>query len=299
MLVGIPVLLLIGAAGGYWMSTRALRPVDEITRAAQAITPQDLSQRVSVPKTRDELQRLGETLNKMLQRIESAVARITQFTADASHELRTPVALIRTRAEVVLANPRTSEQYRDALREVLAESERISALIENLMTLARADTGSETLAVQRIDISELAGEVCTQAQTLANAKQLQWKAVVPETPIWVHGDAHALRRLLLILIDNAVKYTTPTGSVSFALQSKGDSVEIRVQDTGIGISEADLPHIFERFYRADKARSRELGGTGLGLSIARWIVNAHSGDIKVESAAPGETTFLVRLPLVA
>jgi heavy metal sensor kinase len=299
MLVGIPVLLLIGAAAGYWMSTRALRPVDEITRAAQAITPQDLSQRVSVPKTRDELQRLGETLNKMLQRIESAVARITQFTADASHELRTPVALIRTRAEVVLANPRTGEQYRAALREVLAESERISALIENLMTLARADTGSETLAVQRIEISELAREVCTQAQTLADAKQLQWKAVVPETPIWVHGDAHALRRLLLILIDNAVKYTPSTGSVSLALQTTEDSVEIRVQDMGIGISEADLPHIFERFYRADKARSRELGGTGLGLSIARWIVNAHAGDIKVESAAPGGTTFLVRLPLVA
>jgi signal transduction histidine kinase len=168
------------------------------------------------------------------------------------------------------------------------------------MTLARADTGSETLAVQRIDISELAGEVCTQAQTLADTKQLQWKAVVPETPIWVHGDAHALRRLLLILIDNAVKYTPSKGSVSLALQTTEDSVEMRrVQDTGIGISEADLPHIFERFYRADKARSRELGGTGLGLSIARWIVNAHSGDIKVESATPGGTTFLVRLPLVA
>jgi signal transduction histidine kinase len=171
-------------------------------------------------------------------------------------------------------------------------------LIENLMTLARADTGSETLAFQRIDISELAGEVCTQAQTLAEAKQLQWKAVVPGTAIWVHGDAHALRRLLLILIDNAVKYTPPTGSVSLALQRTGDSVEVRVHDTGIGISESDLPHIFERFYRADKARSRELGGTGLGLSIARWIVNAHAGDIKVESSAPGGTTSLVRLPLV-
>ena len=298
-LIGIPVLLLVAAAGGYWMSARALRPVDRITRAAQTITPQDLSQRVSVPQSGDELQRLAETLNKMLQRIESAVERITQFTADASHELRTPVALIRTRAEVTLANPRTNEQYRVGLGEVLAESERISVLIENLMTLARADTGSESLTFQRTDIAEIAREVCTQAQTLAESKDLEWKAVVAERPIWVHGDAHALRRLLLILIDNAVKYTPPTGNVCLALQTAADSVEIRVQDTGIGISEADLPRIFERFYRADKARSRELGGTGLGLSIAHWIVNAHAGDIKVDSSVPGGTTFLVRLPFEA
>jgi len=298
MLIGIPVLLVFAAGGGYWMSTRALHPVDQITHAAQMINPQDLSQRVTVPQTGDELQRMAETLNQMLQRIESAVARITQFTADASHELRTPVALIRTRAEVTLAKPRNSDQYRDALKEVLAESERTSVLIENLMTLARADTGSATLDFDTIDLTGIANEVCSQARTLTEAKRQHWSAAIPETAIWVRGDANALRRLLLILIDNAVKYTPPAGIVSLSLQPNGTHAEIRVSDTGIGISESDLPHIFERFYRADKARSRELGGTGLGLSIARWIANAHGGEVKVESSSNG-SVFLVLLPVVS
>jgi heavy metal sensor kinase len=297
MFIGIPVLLLLAAGGGYWMSTRALRPVDQITHAAQMINPQDLSQRVTVLQTGDELQRLAETLNQMLQKIESAVARITQFTADASHELRTPVALIRTRAEVTLAKPRSVDQYRDALKEVLAESERTTALIENLMTLARADTGSETLSFNRTDIGDIAREVSTQAQTLSEAKQLHWSVAIPDAAIWLRGDANALRRLLLILIDNAVKYTPPAGSISLALQRNGSHAEIRVRDNGIGISADDLPHIFDRFYRADKARSRELGGTGLGLSIGRWIANAHGGDIQVETSTPNGTTFVVRLPI--
>jgi len=297
MFISIPVLLLLAAGGGYWMSTRALRPVDRITHAAQMINPQDLSRRVIVPQTGDELQRLAETLNQMLQRIESAVARITQFTADASHELRTPVALIRTRAEVTLAKPRNIDQYRDALKEVLAESERTTALIENLMTLARADTGSETLNFNRTDIGDIAREVSTQAQTLSDAKQLHWSVAIPDAAIWVRGDANALRRLLLILVDNAVKYTPPAGSISLALQRNGSHAEIRVRDNGIGISADDLPHIFDRFYRADKARSRELGGTGLGLSIGRWIANAHGGDIQVETSTPNGTTFVVRLPI--
>ena len=297
MFISIPVLLLLAAGGGYWMSTRALRPVDRITHAAQMINPQDLSRRVIVPQTGDELQRLAETLNQMLQRIESAVARITQFTADASHELRTPVALIRTRAEVTLAKPRNIDQYRDAVKEVLAESERTTALIENLMTLARADTGSETLNFNRTDIGDIAREVSTQAQTLSDAKQLHWSVAIPDAAIWVRGDANALRRLLLILVDNAVKYTPPAGSISLALQRNGSHAEIRVRNNGIGISADDLPHIFDRFYRADKARSRELGGTGLGLSIGRWIANAHGGDIQVETSTPNGTTFVVRLPI--
>ena len=298
MFIGIPVLLLLAVGGGYWISTRALHPVDQITHAAQTINPHDLSQRVTVPQTGDELQRLAETLNRTLQRIESAVARITQFTADASHELRTPVALIRTRAEVTLAKPRGPEHYRDALKEVLAESERTTALIDNLMTLARADTGSEMLKFDRTNISEIAGEVCTQAQTLSEAKQIHWSATISDAAIWVRGDANALRRLLLILIDNAVKYTPPAGAVRLTVQRNATHAEIRVSDTGIGISESELPHIFDRFYRADKARSRELGGTGLGLSIGRWIASAHGGEVKVESSTNG-SVFLVLLPIVS
>ena len=296
MFVGIPALLLIAAGGGYWLSTRALRPVDHITREAQAITPQDLSRRVTVPRTRDELQRLAETLNKMLDRIESAVLRISQFTADASHELRTPTALIRTRAEVTLANPRTNDQYREALTDVLGESERMSALIENLMLLARADTGTETLVFREVDISALAKDVCVQARTLADTKQIHFDATIPKTPILVQGDPDALRRLMLILIDNAVKYTSPAGNVSLAIKPEGEVVEVRVLDNGIGIPEEDLPHIFERFYRSDKARSRELGGAGLGLSIGHWIVKAHGGEIRAESSAQG-STFRAYIPL--
>ena len=298
MFVGIPILLGLAAGVGYWMSSRALRPVDQISQAAQEINPQDLSQRVMVPQTSDELQRMAETLNQMLQRIESAVARITQFTADASHELRTPVALIRTRAEVTLAKPRTSEQYRDALKEVLAESERTTVLIENLMTLTRADTGSDTLSLHRTNIAEIASEVSAQAQTLAEAKRIQWSAAISNEAIWVRGNANALRRLLLILIDNAVKYTPAAGSVSLAIARNGTHAEIQVRGTGIGICETDLPHIFDRFYRADKARSRELGGAGLGLSIGRWIANAHGGEITVESSAAG-SVFVVKLPVVS
>ena len=297
MLFGIPLLLFAAAAGGYWMSIRAMRPVGRITRAAQAITPQDLSHRVTVPQTGDELQSLAETLNSMLQRIESAVARITRFTADASHELRTPIALIRTRAEVTLDTPRTNDQYRQALQEMLLESERTSTLIENLMLLARSDTGSEALKFERIDLGTIVRDSSTQGQTLAEAKQLGWKAVFPEGPVWLHGDAESLRRLLLILIDNAVKYTPPGGNIGFALRAENKQAEIEIKDTGIGISKADLPHIFERFYRAEKARSRDLGGTGLGLSIGQWIAQAHGGEISVESSPGGGSVFVVRLPL--
>ena len=169
MLFGIPLLLFAAAAGGYWMSLRAMQPVERITLAAGAITPQDLSQRVTVPQTDDELQRLAETLNGMLQRIESAVARITQFTADASHELRTPIALIRTRAEGILDNPRTNDQYRNALQEILSEAERTSSLIENLMLMARSDTGPEPLQFERTDLSARPG--CFDAGEDAGQRQ--------------------------------------------------------------------------------------------------------------------------------
>ena len=297
MFFGIPLLLLAAIASGYWMSFRAMQPVERITRAAEAITPQDLSQRVTVPQTNDELQRLAETLNGMLQRIESAVVRITQFTADASHELRTPIALIRTRAEVTLDNPRSNDQYRSAIQEILAESERTSSLIENLMLLARSDTGSEVLRFEQTDLNEMVREVSKQGQTLAEAKHLGWKVVTPDTPTCVHGDNQSLCRLLLILIDNAVKYTAPGGSIALTVRSNGKSAEIEIKDTGIGMPEDDLPHIFERFYRVDKARSRDLGGTGLGLSIGRWIAQAHGGEILVKSGLGVGSIFLVRLPL--
>jgi heavy metal sensor kinase len=297
LLVSIPILLLCAAGGGYWMSQRALAPVDQITQTARNISVQNLSSRLVVPKTRDELQRLSETLNNMLGRLEAAFKKITQFTADASHELRTPVALMRTRAELSLRKPRSAEEYREALSQVHSELVKISSLVEKLMLLARSDYGAETLQLATTDLAEIVRETCCQGATLAESKQIDFHTQIPQEPVWIEADAHALGRLFLILIDNAVKYTPPGGRVEVAVKDEDGFALGVVRDTGIGIADEDLPHVFERFYRADKARSRESGGVGLGLSIGRWIAEAHAGTIEVQSSLGQGSVFQVRLPL--
>jgi two-component system, OmpR family, heavy metal sensor histidine kinase CusS len=297
LLLSGPLLLLFASAGGYWMSRRALSPVDEITRAARNISSTNLSSRLVVPESRDELQDLSETLNGMLARLEAAFRRITQFTADASHELRTPVALMRTTAELALRKPRGEAEYRDALTQILKELETTSLLIENLMLLARADSGVEAQQFAPVDLAGTLRETCCHGRTLAAPKKIDFTEQIGNGPVLVQGDRHGLRRLFLILIDNAVKYTPPDGKVTVSLFSADGFAVIEVRDTGIGISEADLPHIFERFYRADKVRSRETGGAGLGLSIGRWIAQSHGGKIGVESTPSHGSVFRVRLPL--
>ena len=297
LLISIPTLLLCAAAGGFWISTRALAPVDQITQTARTISAQNLSSRLEVPRTRDELQRLSETLNGMLDRLEAAFKKITQFTADASHELRTPVAVMRTRAELSLRKARSADEYREVIAEVLAELEKTSALIEQLMFLARADGGTETLHFTSTNVSEVLREACHQGSALAEAKQIAFQEQIPDDSMWIQGDASSLRRLFLILIDNAVKYTPSAGKVEVSLQRNGKYAIAEVRDTGIGISPEDLPNVFERFYRADKARTRELGGVGLGLSIGRWITEVHAGSIEVQSAPGQGSIFQVRLPL--
>ncbi len=279
------------------MSRRALAPVDEITQGAERISSRNLSSRLTVPQSRDELQHLSETLNGMLERLEAAFRRITQFTADASHELRTPVALMRTTAELSLRKPRPEAEYRGALTLILRELESTSALIENLMLLARADSGFEVLRFAPVDLSETLREACRQGRVLAQGKQISFQEQIALGPVIVEGDAHALQRVFLILLDNAVKYTPPGGSVTVSLANVNGFAVAEIRDTGIGIGEADLPHIFERFYRADKARSRERGGVGLGLSIGRWIAEAHGGVIEAESTPGQGSVFRVRLPI--
>ncbi len=299
LLVSIPLLLLCAAAGGYWISGRALAPVDEITLTARSISAQNLSSRLAVPRTGDELQRLSETLNGMLERLENAFRRITQFTADASHELRTPVAVMRTRAELSLRKPRSAEEYQDNIVQIHAELEKTSDLIEQLMFLARADCGVESLQFAPTNVGEILREACHQGNALAEAKQVAFHEQISGKPLWIQGDAGSLRRLFLILIDNAVKYTPANGRVEASLQESDGYAVVEVRDTGIGIAKADLPNVFERFYRADKARSRESGGVGLGLSIGHWIVETHAGKIEVESSPGRGSTFRVRLPLAS
>jgi heavy metal sensor kinase len=297
LLVSIPILLLSAAAGGYWMSRRALAPVDQITRTARNISVQNLSSRLIVPQTGDELQRLSETLNSMLARLEAAFKRIIQFTADASHELRTPVAVMRTRTELSLRKPRSADEYRETVAQVHSELEKTSDLVERLMLLARADYGVEALQISTGDLGEIVHEVCSQGKTLSEAKQIDFKEQMPDYPVWVKADAHALRRLFLILIDNAIKYTPEGGRVEVVVGAKDGFAIGEVRDTGIGIAPEHLPNVFERFYRADKARSRESGGVGLGLSIGRWIAEAHAGTIEVQSSPGGGSVFTLRLPL--
>jgi heavy metal sensor kinase len=295
--IAIPLLLICSALGGYWISTRALAPVDQITKTARTISAQNLSSRLVVPSTGDELQRLSETLNGMLDRLESSFKKITQFTADASHELRTPVAVMRTRAELSLRKARSAEEYRDVISEVLTELEKTSGLIEQLMFLARADSGAETLHFADTNVTEVLREACHQGSALAEAKQIGFQEEISPASMWIRGDASSLRRLFLILIDNAVKYTPANGHVEVSLQRNNGYAIAQVKDTGIGIAETDLPNVFERFYRADKARTRELGGVGLGLSIGRWITEVHSGTIEVQSTPGRGSVFQIRLPI--
>jgi heavy metal sensor kinase len=292
----VPVVLLAATAGGWWMSRRALQPVDEVTATARSIGEKNLGKRLPVPNTEDELQRLSETLNQMLERIEGAFRRVTQFTADASHELRTPVALIRTTSEIALRKHRSEGEYREALGEVQAESVRTTDLIENLLTLARADAGKAALESRAVDLALLVREVSEQAEKLAQQKEITLVCKAMDGIAPISGDRGALRRLVFILLDNAVKYTPPGGQIEVGIEQNPEKVTVEVRDSGVGISEHDLPHIFERFYRSDKSRSRDSGGAGLGLSLAKWIVDAHGGGIAVESAAESGSRFRVTLP---
>ena len=291
-----PELLVVASLGGYWLSRRALQPVVEIIRTARSIGVQNLSSRLAVPLPRDELRWLSETLNEMLGRIDASVKRIRQFTADASHELRTPLAVMQTCAEVTLRRKRTEDEYRESLLRILATSEKTTLLLENLLQLARADSGADGLTLSRIDLVSCAKRAEEQGAILARAKSIHFSSDLAGTPIWVDGDPSAIERLLLILLDNAVKYTPSGGQIHMLCRAENGNSQILIQDSGIGIGETELPHIFQRFYRADYARSKDSGGAGLGLSIAQWIAERHGGTIRAESALGKGSLFCVELP---
>ena len=298
LLLAAPLLLILASVGGYWLSSRALAPVDGISQAAQRISIENLDDRLNVPETGDQLQRLSETLNAMLSRLAMSVRQMKQFTADASHELRAPVSLIRTTAEVaVQKRDRPASEYLEALDEILQESERTSQVVDSLMLLARADSGKVAAEFSAADMCAIVRGAAEQGEKLLRLRGLQFAAGVPNAPIWIQADADALRRAFLILIDNAAKYTPRAGTVTVALEARDGVAFASVSDTGIGIAEEDVGHIFDRFWRADKARSREQGGAGLGLSIAKWIVEMHNGSIGVESKLGEGSRFWIRVPL--
>jgi two-component system, OmpR family, heavy metal sensor histidine kinase CusS len=293
LLASIPVLVALASIGGYVMSQRALAPIHTITEEARLITAENLSRRLAVPAARDELQRLSLTLNEMIDRLQHSFLRITHFTADASHELRTPVSLIRSTAELALMESRNEEAYRAALRDNLEEAVRMTGLIEDLLTLARADSGDASLGLATLNVADSLQEAFIQATPLGAANRIDMRLEVGAERMTVMGDSSSVRRLFLILIDNAIKYTPAGGWLAASARCQNDEVIVELRDNGIGISDRDLPNIFERFYRADRARSRTFG-IGLGLSIAKCIVSSHDATIDVDSAPGHGSTFRVR-----
>lgn len=274
-----------------------MKPVRDIVSSAHGISEHNLSQRLEIPAANDELRQLSETLNEMLARLEAAFTRITRFTADASHELRTPVAAIRTTAEVILERHRSVGEYEEMVRQILAESEFTSELIENLLTLARADANRAQLELSPMDIRSVVQEITPGGQTLASRHGLEWSVYMPPEEVLVLAERQSLNRLLLILVDNAIRYTPRGGAIRIALRSTSTQAVVEVTDSGVGIMPQDLAHIFERFYRASNARYINADGSGLGLAIAQWVAAAHHGTLEARSVLGEGTTFQLTLLL--
>lgn len=294
-----PVALLLGSYGGLLLANQALNPVDRLTRAAEEIEAGDLSKRVQVPPKMDELGRLAATFNRMIARLQAAFERQRQFTADASHELRTPLAVMRGDIEIALRRERKPEDYRSVLTSNLEEIIRLSRLVEDLLMLARADAGQAILQREPMDLDELCAQMIEYLAPLAEEKEQRLLYRAPETkPLNVNADAQRIKQMLLNLLDNALKYTPTAGTITLTLTAKDQEAVLSVADTGRGIPEEDLPHIFDRFFRHSRSTSdKTVQGFGLGLSIVRWIVHSHGGKISAESVLGKGTKFTVRLPL--
>ncbi len=288
------VVLAVGLTGVWMISRRIVGPVNAIAAAASRISAENLSERIDTVSLDAELVGLGRVLNDTFGRLEAAFARQAQFTADASHELRTPLSVVRSRAELALARPRGPEEYRDALASCLAAAERMTGLVERLLILARADAGWPGMKRAPVELDRVVAEVIGQLASVAADKKITVEQDI--APARVNGDAEALTRVCANLLTNAIQYNRPAGRVRVGIGVGNGRVTLSVADTGIGIPEADRPRVFERFYRADKARSRASGGTGLGLSICKAVVEAHGGTISFAANTEGGCTFMVSLP---
>ncbi len=287
----IPIVIVLSSAGGALLSGRALRPVSALTDAARSLSIEDLSKRLPVADTGDELARLAETLNTMLARLETAVTTLSQFVADASHEFRTPLAVMQTTVELALRRPREAPEYRQALSDVAGEVTRMTHLVEDLLTLARNETGAVDMPRGAVDVRALVREVIAETQPLADLRQIQVTPPAPGDPAWTIGNRAALHRLFIVLLDNALKFSGEHGKVVLSIQHSDATVSVSVKDFGVGIPPADLPRIFERFYRGDPARAG--GGHGLGLALASSIARAHGAKLEVSSTEGASTEFRV------
>jgi len=295
LLFAVPSTLILAAFLSFFLTKKALKPVDTITRTAREIEDNDLSRRIKV-RTKDELGQLAETLNQMFDRLQKAFDRERQFTTDASHEMRTPLSIIRGEATLALSKERSNEEYRKSLEVISHESAHMTSVVGKLLELARYDSGREHLNFEVINLKELLVELETDTGILCEEKSLKFQLNIQADPT-VKGDKVKLKELFLNLLDNAIRYTPPGGSISVSLTKQENYACIAVKDTGIGIPEEHIPHLFQRFYRVDKSRSHGEKGAGLGLSICQRIVELHGGKIEVKSKVGEGSVFSFLLPI--
>lgn len=296
LLLGLPVVLAVAIAGGHLLVTRALAPVETIGRSAEQITLHHLTERLPVARTGDELERLSIALNNMITRLEAAFQQNRRFMADASHELRTPLTIIRGELEGIMRQPGVSSDLTDTVGNVLEEVERLARIVESLFALAKLQAGEAQARWDRFDLARLAAGTAEQMCLLAEDKEISISCDAPHH-VAVEGDSARLKQVVVNLLDNAIKYTPQGGAVTLKVGESSGKAVLEVADNGIGIPAAEQPHVFERFFRVDKARSRDFGGAGLGLAIVQSICAAHGGQVAVQSTEGCGSRFRVELPL--
>ena len=292
----LPIVVAVAIGGGYILMRRALRPVDEITKSAERITSRNLSERLPLAHTGDELERLSISLNQMIARLEEAFHYIRRFTADASHELRTPLTVLRGELEAMAQQPQLAPEARETIGSVLEETERLTKIVESLLAISRLDAGEAQMERMQFDLADLVATTTEQMRLLAEDKNISLYCDAARE-VEVEGDRARLKQVVVNLLDNAIKYTPKGGSINIRVKATKGSAVFDVEDNGIGMPAGALPHVFDRFYRIDKARSRQMGGAGLGLSIVKSICTAHGGWVEVESSEGQGSRFRVELPL--
>jgi len=294
LLLGFPIAVVVAGVGGYLLARRALAPVDRMAERARLINAERLNDRLPVNNPDDELGRLATVFNETLTRLESSFDQMRRFTSDASHELRTPLTAIRSVGEVGLRGRRDEAAYREIIGSMLEEVDRLALLVDRLLMLSRADTGKAQLSADVVDIPDLAEEIAEQLSVLAEEKNQSIKVRFDAVPRWT-GDRVMLRQALLNLVDNAIKYSPVGGKIEIRVEQSPDGTVIDVTDTGPGIPIELRSRVFDRFYRVDKARSRENGGTGLGLAIAKWAVEVNGGRLTLEPTNTVGSRFRITL----
>ncbi|MBI3877367.1 MAG: HAMP domain-containing protein [Verrucomicrobia bacterium] len=295
MLLAFPVMLLVAIGGGLFLARRAFAPVEKIIRSAEELTLHNLSGRLAVTQTGDELERLSTALNHMIARLDEAFQHNRRFLADASHELRTPMTILRGELEAMLQQADGAPELQERIGSVLEEVERLAKIVEGLFALSRLDAGEAQTERVRFDLAKLAATTAEQMSLLAEDKGVAVNCAAAQ-PVEVEGDRARLKQVIVNLLDNAIKFTPKGGNIMLSVSSTGSHAVLEVADTGIGIPAEAMPRVFERFFRVDKARSRGMGGAGLGLSIVKSIVAAHGGTVSVKGERPNGTSFQIQLP---